>query len=47
MAGLSTRVVSSGHGLPASLIQKMLLVRAIAKQPRLLILDDFGTGLTS
>ncbi|HQQ81665.1 MAG TPA: ABC transporter ATP-binding protein [Cyclobacteriaceae bacterium] len=44
--GLSTRVVSSGHGLPASLIQKMLLVRAIAKQPRLLILDDFGTGLT-
>lgn len=44
--GLNTRVVSSGHGLPASLIQKMLLVRAIAKQPRLLILDDFGTGLT-
>lgn len=44
--GLNTHVVSSGHGLPASLIQKMLLARAIAKQPRLLILDDFGTGLT-
>lgn len=43
--GLRTRVLSGGKGLPNSVIQKLILARCIAKQPKLMVLNDFFIGL--
>ncbi|MBY0435164.1 MAG: ATP-binding cassette domain-containing protein, partial [Cyclobacteriaceae bacterium] len=44
--GLSTQMVSGGKGFPDTFIQKIILTRCLAKQPRLLVLNDFFTGLS-
>lgn len=44
--GLSTQMVSGGKGFPDTFIQKIILARCLAKQPRLLVLNDFFTGLS-
>ncbi len=43
--GLNTHVVSGGKGLSNTTIHKLILARCFAKKPRLLILNDFFTGL--
>ncbi len=43
--GLSTHLLSGGKGLPDTVIQKLILSRCIAKQPRLMVLNDFFIGL--
>lgn len=43
--GLRTQVLSGGKGLPNSVIQKLILARCIAKQPKLMVLNDFFIGL--
>ena len=40
-SGLETAMVSGGKGLPASLVNKIILARSLAKRPNLLILNDF------
>ena len=44
--GLSTPMISGGKGLPDTVIQKLILSRCLAKQPKLLILNDFFTGIS-
>ncbi len=39
--GLNTQMVSGGKGLPKSLINRIILARCLAKDPNLLILNDF------
>jgi ABC-type bacteriocin/lantibiotic exporter with double-glycine peptidase domain len=43
--GLSTPMISGGKGLPGTIIQRLILGRCIAKQPKLLVLNDFFTGM--
>ena len=43
--GLSTPVLSGGKGFSDTDIQKLILSRCIAKQPKLMVLNDFFTGL--
>lgn len=43
--GLSTHLLSGGKGFPDTVIQKLILSRCIAKQPRLMVLNDFFIGL--
>ena len=43
--GLRTQVLSGGKGLPNSVIQRLILARCIAKQPKLMVLNDFFIGL--
>ncbi|MBL7849721.1 MAG: ATP-binding cassette domain-containing protein [Cyclobacteriaceae bacterium] len=43
--GLSTHLLSGGKGLPDTVIQKLILARCLAKQPRLMVLNDFFIGL--
>lgn len=43
--GLSTHLLSGGKGLPDTVIQKLILSRCIAKQSRLMVLNDFFIGL--
>ncbi len=42
--GLSTHVLSGGKGFSSTVIQKLILTRCIAKQPKLMVLNDFFTG---
>lgn len=44
--GLETHVVSGGKGMPHTLVQKLILARCLAKRPKLILLNDFFTGLT-
>lgn len=44
--GLSTTMVSGGKGLPKSLVNKIILARCLAKNPNLLILNDFFDDFT-
>lgn len=39
--GLNTNMVSGGKGLPKSLVNRIILARCLAKNPNLLILNDF------
>jgi ABC-type bacteriocin/lantibiotic exporter with double-glycine peptidase domain len=39
--GLNTMMVSGGKGLPKSLVNRIILARCLAKNPNLLILNDF------
>lgn len=43
--GLSTHVLSGGKSFPDTVIQKLILSRCIAKQPKLMVLNDFFIGL--
>lgn len=43
--GLSTHILSGGKGFSDSVIQKLILARCIAKQPKLMVLNDFFIGL--
>lgn len=43
--GLSTHLVSAGKGFSSSFIHKMILARCLAKNPALIILNDFFSGL--
>ena len=43
--GLNTRLVGGAMRIPGSIIRKILLARAIAGNPRLLVLDDFLLGV--
>lgn len=38
-AGLDTRVATHGKGLPSDLVHRLVIARAIATRPRLLVLD--------
>ena len=42
--GLHTHITSGGQGLPHSIVQKIILARCIAKNPRMLILNDYFAG---
>lgn len=44
--GLHTHITSGGKGFPESVVQKMILARCIAKQPKMLILNDYFTSFT-
>lgn len=39
--GLNTEVLSGGKGFPSTFIKKLILARCLAKEPRILILNDF------
>jgi ABC-type bacteriocin/lantibiotic exporter with double-glycine peptidase domain len=43
--GLNTHVLSGGKGFSDTVIQKLILSRCIAKQPKLMVLNDFFIGL--
>lgn len=43
--GLNTHLVSGGKGLSNTFIHRLILARCIAKTPKLIILNDFFTGL--
>lgn len=43
--GFDTELQSTGHRLPKNVIQKILLVRALVNQPRLVLIEDPTTGL--
>lgn len=43
--GLSTTLVSGGRNLSRGQVQRLLIARAIAERPRLLILDEAFTGI--
>jgi ABC-type bacteriocin/lantibiotic exporter with double-glycine peptidase domain len=43
--GLNTPMISGGKGLPSTIVQKLILARCVAKQPKLLVLNDFFGGL--
>ena len=43
--GLNTHIVSGGKGFSSSFIHKLILARCLAKQPSLIILNDFFSGL--
>ncbi len=44
--GLSTHVLSGGKGLSQTFIQKLIVARCLAEQPKLLVLNDFLYLLT-
>ncbi|MFY0600300.1 MAG: ATP-binding cassette domain-containing protein [Cyclobacteriaceae bacterium] len=39
--GLSTEILSGGKGYPSSFVNKLILARCLAKEPNILILNDF------
>lgn len=43
--GLSTMLVSGGRNLSRGQVQRLLIARAVAERPRLLILDEAFTGI--
>lgn len=43
--GMQTRLVASGKNLSRGLVQRLMIARAIAHRPSLLILDDAFTGI--
>jgi ABC-type bacteriocin/lantibiotic exporter with double-glycine peptidase domain len=43
--GINTHIVSGGKGFSNTVLHRLILARCIAKQPRLLILNDFFSGL--
>ena len=43
--GLNTHLLSGGKGLSSSMLHKIILARCIAKNPELIILNDFFAGL--
>jgi ABC-type bacteriocin/lantibiotic exporter with double-glycine peptidase domain len=43
--GLSSPMISGGKGLPSTVAQKLILARCIAKEPKLMVLNDFFAGL--
>lgn len=44
--GLNTQVLSGGKGFSSSFVNKLLLARCLAKNPALLILNDFFSNFT-
>lgn len=44
--GLNTRVISGGKGLSSSALHRLILSRCLAKNPELIILNDFFSGLS-
>jgi ABC-type bacteriocin/lantibiotic exporter with double-glycine peptidase domain len=44
--GLNTHVISGGKGFSSTTIHRLILARCMAKNPELVILNDFFTGLT-
>jgi ABC-type bacteriocin/lantibiotic exporter with double-glycine peptidase domain len=44
--GLNTHIISGGKGLSSTMIHRLILARCIAKNPELMILNDFFSGLT-
>ncbi|MEQ9592338.1 MAG: ATP-binding cassette domain-containing protein [Cyclobacteriaceae bacterium] len=44
--GLNTNLISAGKGLSSSVVLKLILARCIAKQPSLVILNDYFSGLS-
>jgi ABC-type bacteriocin/lantibiotic exporter with double-glycine peptidase domain len=44
--GLNTKVYNDGQSFPKSVIQKLLLARAIVHHPKLLLLEDCFENLT-
>lgn len=43
--GLGTHLLSGGKGISDTVIQKLILARCIAKQPKLMVLNDLFIGL--
>ncbi|WP_276373909.1 ABC transporter ATP-binding protein [Chryseolinea sp. H1M3-3] len=43
--GLNTHLLSGGKGFSSSMINKFILARCLAKRPKLIILNDFFSGL--
>lgn len=43
--GMNTHLISGGKGLSSSMLHKLILARCIAKNPELIILNDFFAGL--
>ncbi len=43
--GLSSAMISGGKGLPSTVAQKLILARCMAKSPKLMVLNDFFSGL--
>jgi ABC-type bacteriocin/lantibiotic exporter with double-glycine peptidase domain len=43
--GLNTHIISGGKGLSGMMIHRLILARCMAKKPRLIILNDFFSGL--
>lgn len=39
--GLNTEIMSGGKGFPSTFINKLILARCLAKEPKILILNDF------
>lgn len=44
--GISTEILSGGKGFPNSVINRMILARCLAKEPKVLILNDFFSTFT-
>ncbi len=44
--GLNTHIISGGKGLPSSVVHRLILARCLAKNPELIILNDFFSGLS-
>ena len=44
--GLNTRIISGGKGLSSSTLHRLILSRCLAKNPELMILNDFFSGLS-
>lgn len=43
--GIHTHILSGGKGLPSSVIDRLILGRCLVKKPKLIILNDFFSGL--
>ncbi|MFT6866610.1 MAG: ABC-type bacteriocin/lantibiotic exporter with double-glycine peptidase domain [Cyclobacteriaceae bacterium] len=39
--GLNTEILSGGKGFPSTFVKKLILARCLAKEPKILILNDF------
>jgi len=46
-SGLNTQVYSHGFGLPFSTVSKILFLRAIATQPKLLLMENITLGMSN
>jgi ABC-type bacteriocin/lantibiotic exporter with double-glycine peptidase domain len=46
-SGLSTKVYSHGFGLPFSTVSKILFLRSIATQPKLLLMENITLGMSN
>lgn len=44
--GLSTQVLSGGKGLTSSMVHRIILARCLVKDPKMIILNDFFSGLS-